>query len=99
MPDPVSIIAGKPSVSTGERGIQWAPIASPMRLRFSGTSCEETAKALVEAFGDFPIRLHTGEQLLILKGMAAAAGGGSQPYRELMQALAQCGQLELTEVS
>ena len=95
----VSIVAGQPSVSTGERGIQWAPIASPMRLRFSGTSCEEVSKALTEAFGPFPIRLHKGEQLMILKGMAAAAGAGSQPYRELMQALAQVGQLELTELA
>lgn len=97
MPD-LSIVAGQPSISLGEKGIQWSPIASPVRMRFSGTSCEATSKALTEAFGPFPIRLHKGEQLLILKGMAAAAGEGRQPYEELMKALAQVGQLELSEV-
>jgi len=94
----VSVIAGKPSVTTGEHGIEWKPIASPMRLRFSGTSCEEVAKALVEAFGPFPIRLHKGEQLLVLKGMVASAGPGKQPYQELMHALAQVGELEVNEI-
>ena len=99
MPEPVSFVAGKPSITTGEKGIEWSPIASPMRLRFSGTSCEAVGKALVEAVGPFPIRLHKGEQVLILKGMAASAGEGSQPYRELISALSQVGQLELTEVT
>jgi len=96
--DPIHLVAGRPSVSTAEKGIQWSPIASPVRMRFSGTSREAVALALVEAFGPFPIRLHKGEQLMILKGMIAAAGEGKQPYQELMQALAQVGQLELTEI-
>jgi hypothetical protein len=94
----VSVVAGKPSVSTGDPGIQWAPISGPVRLQFSGTSCEDTLKALQTAFGSFPVRLSTGEHLFILRGMAAAAGGGSQPYQQLITALTQFGQLELTTV-
>ena len=98
MSDPIHLVAGKPSIATGERGIEWSVIATPVRMRFSGTSCQAVSQALVEAFGPFPIRLHKGEQLMILKGMAAAAGEGRQPYEDLMKALAQVGQLELTEV-
>ncbi len=98
MNEQTQFIAGKPSVSTGEHSIEWKPIASPVRLRFSGTSADEVAVALVEAFGKFPIRLHKGEQLLILKGMVAAAGQGKQPYTELMHALAQVGELEVNEI-
>ena len=80
-----------------EPGIQWKPIAAPVRLRFSGTSREAVSAALKEAFGDFPIRLHKGEQMMILKGMMATAGEGKQPYQELMTALAQVGELEISE--
>ena len=94
----VSVVAGKPSVSTGDPGILWSPIASPMRLQFSGTSCEDVATALKTGFGEFPIRLSTGEHMFILKGMAAAAGPGKQPYNQLISALTQFGTLELTAV-
>lgn len=93
----VSVVAGKPSISVGERTIQWAPIASPVRLHFDGTSCAEVAAALMQAFGEFPIRLHKGEQLMILKGMVAAAGEARRPYEELLRALAQVGELEVTQ--
>ena len=94
----MNIVAGKPSIAVAEKSIQWAPIAAPVTLQFLGTSCEAVSKALQEAFGPFPIRLHKGEQLMILKGMAAAAGEGAQPYKQLMAALSQVGQLELTEL-
>ena len=99
MPEPLHLVAGQPPVSTGEKGIQWKPIASPVRLRFTGTSYEAVGHALIEAFGPFPIRLNAGEQLLILRGMAAAAGEGKQPYQELIQALSQVGELELTDLA
>ena len=94
----VSVVAGKPSVATGDPGIMWAPISSPMRLQFSGTSCSETGTALVEAFGDFPIRLIAADHLPVLKGMCAAAGPGKQPYQQHITALAQFTTLELTQV-
>lgn len=94
----VSIVAGQPSVSADDPGIMWAPISSPMRLQFSGTSCTDTKAALTEAFGEFPIRLSTGEHLFILRGMNAAAGVGKQPYQQLIAALTQFGNLELTQV-
>ena len=94
----VSLVAGKPSIATPEHGVEWAPIASPARLQFTGTDSRAVASALEEAFGPFPIRLHKGEQLLILRGMAAAAGEGKQPYQQLITALSQVGQLELTEI-
>ena len=93
-----TIVAGKPSVAVGDPGIQWAPISGPVRLQFSGTSYADTLKALQEAFGAMPIRLATGEHLFILRGMAAAAGGGKQPYHQLITALTQFGTLELTQV-
>ena len=94
----ISVVAGKPSVATGEPGILWSPIASPMRLQFSGTSCEAVSEALQAGFGDFPIRLSTGEHMFILRGMAASAGAGKQPYQQLITALTQFGTLELTMV-
>lgn len=97
MNENVAVVAGQPSVSMGDPGILWSPIAAPARLRFSGTSCEAVAKALTQAFGPFPIRLHKGEQVLMLKGMIAAAGDGKQPYEELLLALTNVGQLEITQ--
>ena len=94
----VSVVAGKPSVGIGDPGILWSPIASPMRLQFSGTSCESVAEALQMGFGDFPIRLSTGEHMFILRGMMASAGPGKQPYDQLIKALTQFGTLEITKV-
>lgn len=93
----VSVIAGRPSVSTGDPGIQWAPISGPVRLQFSGTSQGETSQALETAFGPFPIRL-SADHSPVLKGMMAAAGAGKQPYQQLLTALTQFGNLELTQV-
>ena len=93
----VSIVAGKPSVATGEQGIQWSPISSPVRLQFSGTSYLDVRSALIEAFGQFPVRL-TNDHIPVLNGMCAAAGAGKQPYQQLLTALKQFGNLELTTV-
>ena len=92
-----TFVAGKPSVRVEDPGILWAPISSPMRLQFSGTSCEDTRAALIEAFGQFPIRL-TNDSIPTLNGMCAAAGSGKQPYQQLLTALKQFGLLELTAV-
>ena len=94
----VAVVAGKPSVAVGDPGIMWSPIASPLRLQFSGTSCSETGTALIEAFGQFPIRLIAADHLPVLKGMCAAAGVGKQPYQQLITALTQFSTLELTQV-
>ena len=95
----MNVIAGRPTVAIGDPGIQWSPISAPSRLKFTGTSIEATRSALTKAFGDFPIRLNSGNQLLVLKGMAAGAGDGSAPYDELILALTQFGTLEISEVS
>ena len=92
----VTLVAGKPSVRVEDPGILWSPIASPMRLQFTGTSVDATRAALIEAFGEFPIRL-TAEHIPVLNGMYAAATG-KQPYQQLLIALKQFGLLELTTV-
>lgn len=92
----VAAIAGQ-KMPKADSEIMWAAIKKPERLRFPGTSREQVRAALTAAFGAFPIRLNSGEQLMILRGMIAAAGEGAEPYRELMQALSQFGNIELTE--
>ena len=90
-------VAGRPPVSTGEHLIEWKPIASPVRLSFPGTDVGTVAEALVMAFGKFPIRLNRGDHMMLLRGMCAGAGPGREPYQQLLHALTQVGELELTE--
>ena len=90
----VSVVAGKPSVGTGEQNITWAPISSPVRMNFIGTSYNVVATALIEAFGQFPIRLDKSHSAT-LRGMVAVAGEGKTPYQDLLNALQQFGQLEV----
>jgi hypothetical protein len=89
MPKPV-VVASK------LKQIEWAPINTPVRVTFLGSSYDAISEALSEAFGEFPIRLkldilHTS----MLAAMAAAAGEGRQPYEEIKTALERYGELEL----
>ena len=90
---PTMVLAGKPTIAV-DPAILWKPIASPTRLNYTGTSIEAVTIALRMAFGEFPIRL-TRDHLKVLEGMIAASTG-SQPYKELYQALTNIGELELT---
>lgn len=87
--------AGRP-LTVLDPAITWKAIASPTRLQFTGTSIEAVSIALRKAFGEFPIRL-TRDKLPVLEGMIAAASG-SQPYKELYQALHNIGELEINRV-
>ena len=92
----VSVVAGKPSVSTGEQAIQWAPMSGPERLAFNGTDYEAVRRTLIGVFGQFPIRLSRGKHLEIMQAMAHAAGEGFKPYSTLADALDRFGELEVT---
>jgi hypothetical protein len=94
----VSVVAGKPSVAVGDPGIALSPIASAMRLQFTGTDVDSVRNALKDAFGPFPIRLSVQNDKDVVRGMVAAAGGGNKPYNQILIALNQFGNLELTEV-
>lgn len=95
MNQPVPFVAGKQTIAIPEQEMTWSPVASPQRLRFNGTSIESTRKALVEAFGSFPIRLSKEKHLQVLSGMIAAAGEGRTPYEELRNALDRYSDLEV----
>jgi len=56
-------------------------------LSFLGTTFEDTAKALQSVFGTFPIQLNRFEHEQVLAGMAAAAGQGGTPYKQLLDKL------------
>jgi hypothetical protein len=89
MPKPV-IVASR------NKQIEWAPISTPEKVTFLGTSYDEVSRALVEAFGEFPIRLRfTEPHILALKAMAAVAGDGRHPYEEISTALGRYHELEL----
>lgn len=88
-------IAGRP-LTVMDPAITWKAIASPTRLQYEGTSIEAVSISLRKAFGEFPIRLRR-EHLPVLEGMIAAASG-SQPYKELYQALHNIGELEINRV-
>lgn len=90
------VVAGKPSVAIKEGGIYWAPVANAVHLSFEGTDQVTVSKALIKAFGYFPIRL-SADKHLILMAMAGAAGVGEKPYLDLAEALGRFGELELTE--
>lgn len=92
----VTVVAGKPSVATGEQAIQWAPMSGPERLAFNGTDFEAVQRALVGTFGHFPIRLSKTKHLEILRAMSHAAGDGFKPYSTLTDALDRFGDLEVT---
>lgn len=92
----VSVVAGRPSVSPGETGITWAPVQAPVKLNFIGTSFHEVSNAISRALDqNFPVRLNQSH-IPILRGMAAAAGDGHMPYTELLNALTQFGNLEVS---
>jgi hypothetical protein len=89
MPKPV-IVASR------QKQIELAPIKTPERVTFLGTSYDEVSRALAETFGNFPIRLvYTEPHILALKAMAAAAGQGRAPYEEIATALGRYHELEL----
>ena len=92
----VSVVAGAPAVKTAEQTLSYCLIPKSTRLPFSGTSYLAVKKALTSAFGPLPIRLHSGEQLMILRGMMAASEG-PEVYRILMNALSQAGEIEITD--
>lgn len=92
----VDFVAGQPPVSTGEKGLQFTQIPKSSRLTFSGTSYEKVKESLIKAFGPLPIRLNGGTQLMMLKGMEAASEG-PEPYKMLIAALAQAGEIEIKE--
>jgi hypothetical protein len=91
----VSVVAGKPPIATPSANITWSPIAEGVNLSFAGSSFEEVRDALTTAFGPFPIRLSSGNHMLVLQGMVAAAGERKEPYRALLTALSRFGGLEL----
>lgn len=91
MPKPSPVI-----VASKLKQLEWAPISTPERITFLGTSFDEVARALRESFGEFPIRLTYGQpHIMVLKAMAAVAGQGRQPYEEISTALERYGELEL----
>ena len=86
----------KPAVVARQKQIELAPISNPEPITFLGTSYDDVSRALVEAFGDFPIRLRsTPSHMLALTAMAAVAGVGRSPYEEIKAALVRYGELEL----
>lgn len=79
----------------GERHIEWCVKQPPQQLSFLGTTCDDTAKALVIAFGKFPIQLSRFEHEAVLVGMAAAAGEGRAPYNTLLEAVRKYTDIEV----
>lgn len=81
--------------------ITWAPLAIERRLLFNGTSYLAVRDALVTVFGEFPIKLQFSDEFgvhaEILKAMAAAAGEGSTPYDDLLEALTRHHGLVLSD--
>ena len=78
-----------------EARIEWCVKQPPTVLSFLGTTCEDTAKALVIAFGKFPIQLDRLQHEQVLVGMAAAAGEGRAPYNALLDAVRKYGEIEI----
>jgi hypothetical protein len=78
-----------------ESRIEWCVKQPPAMLSFLGTTCDDTAKALIIAFGKFPIQLNRFEHEAVLVGMAAAAGEGRVPYNALLEALRKYGEIEV----
>jgi hypothetical protein len=77
--------------------ISWVAITAPAALRYNGTTVQAVHKALVRAFGEFPIRLGRDDHLSVLIGMKAAAGEGATPYEILFEALLKFGELEVRD--
>ena len=89
-------VAGRPSVGVQASTITWSPLSSPTILPFNGTDFKAVHLALRQAFGDFPIRVSRDSDARTLRGMAIGAGEGRTPYDNLVSALEQYGELELT---
>ncbi len=92
---------GRPSIAVATplaMQIEWAPMASGQRLPFNGTSYLAVREALTKTFGAFPIRLSRADHLATMRGMAAVAAEGAEPYAQLAAALDKFGELEIRDV-
>ena len=67
----------------------------PKPLSFLGTSFASVEQALYETFGPLPIQLSKFEHETVLKGMAAAAGEGGTPYKQMLEALQTYDEIEV----
>ncbi len=79
--------------------LEWAPLAGPQNVSFSGTDYDAVRKALIGMWGTFPIRLskERGDDEC-MKAMMFAAGQGQTPYHVLHQALMQYGEIEVRDL-
>lgn len=76
--------------------IEWAPLASPVAVSFSGGSYRAVHSALTETFGKFPIRLTRDKHLVALHGMHAATL--CLAYKQLADGLERFGDIEVRDV-
>lgn len=86
-----------PTPMVTQPSISWVALTAPAVLRYNGTTVQEVHKALVNAFGQFPIKLNAGDHLPVLFGMRCAAGDGGTPYEILRAALERFGEIELRD--
>ena len=97
----LTVASETPAKTDGE--IRWAPVHFSRRLSFAGTHYVAVREALRATFGEFPITLSYNPDkddylhATILKGMAAAAGEGSEPYEDLRTALVKYHGILITE--
>lgn len=75
--------------------IAFCALTPPTRISFLGTSFWNVKEALLKIFNQFPFNLDESH-IPMLKAMAAAAGDGGTPYKELADAIEKHGGISVT---
>ena len=89
MPTPES-----PSAPSSDQ-LELVAKTKPKLIPFTGTSHPVVKAALTATFGPLPIQLSAFDHEGILLGMMNAAGEGAAPYKTVLDALKQFGEIEV----
>lgn len=96
----MTILDLKTATPNPQPTVSWVALTQPSALRYNGTTVQAVHVALRMAFGEFPIKLSSGNggvHLSVLLGMQAVAGAGATPYTILYEALEKFGEIEVRD--